>query len=273
MLTRRQAFALPAVAALAPVAVARAAPSCLLMPQSVEGPYYLDAKQVRADITENRPGIPLALQLRVLGTDCAPFAGARVDVWHCDAQGIYSGFGEGAGQAFLRGTQATDANGDVAFTTLYPGWYRGRTTHIHYKVFLDTRTVLTGQIFFPDALNEFIYGNADAYRRGDERDTLNRTDGIALAATDAAQAAIREERARYVASLVVGVDPAATGMTAGPGGPPGGPFPGGPPPGPPPNESGPPPGPPPEGGPLGPRIVQLTPQERLEALFPAPARE
>ncbi len=290
--TRRQTFGLAAIAA-AYGATARAAgaavapapiltPSagvCLLLPETTEGPYYFDPKLERADITESHPGIPLTLDLAVVDSACAPVKGARVDVWHCNAAGLYSGYARQGddgrtsmeGQTFLRGTQFTQADGRAAFTTIYPGWYRGRTTHIHFKVFLDARSVMTGQIFFPDALSEFIYQNHAAYHREAQRDTLNEIDDIAQGATDAAQAAIREEKGRYVASLIIGVDPAADGKSGqtGPGGRPGGP--GGPPPGPPPG--GMPPGPPPEGvgppgGPGGPNRPQLDAAQRLRAIFP-----
>lgn len=269
-LSRRQALfggALDAGGLLLP---AQAAPSCLVMPQSVEGPYYFDAKMTRADVTEGKPGIPLGLNLTVLGADCRPIPSARVDLWHCDAGGLYSGYrqpGEDGEidlrrQFFLRGTQFTDAAGGVAFRTLYPGWYRGRTTHLHYKVFLDTKTVLNGQVFLPDALSEFIYANVPAYQRGEARDTLNRTDGIAAQAGDAAHAAIREEGQRYVATMTVGVDPAAI-VEADPRRPPMGLE--GPPPPPPPG--GGPGGPPPEGG-GPPRPPALSAEERLKLLVP-----
>lgn len=190
----------------------------LVMPETTEGPYYLDPKTVRSDLTEGRPGIPLRMKLQVVTADCLPVKGARVDLWHCDAQGNYSAFSapgsaESANtsrEIFLRGTQFADENGVVGFETIYPGWYQGRTTHIHYKVFLDERTVLTSQIFFPDALSEFIYEKSPAYHRDRQRDTLNRIDGIAAQAGEGAYAAIREQSDRYVAALVVGIDPNAT---------------------------------------------------------------
>ena len=231
---------------------------CALMPATTEGPYYLDPKLVRAAITEGKPGVPLLLQLQLVTADCRPIAGARVDIWHCDAQGNYSGYArqgsaavvDTTGQTFLRGTQPTDAMGIAKFETIYPGWYRGRTTHIHYKIFLDERTVLTSQIFFPDALSEYLYDHAPDYAREQDRDTLNSIDGIAAEAGEGAYCAIREQQERYVAALVVGIDPAASWSERGQGM-------GGPPPGPPPDGArpdGPPPdGPPPggAGGPMG----------------------
>ncbi|WP_336492039.1 intradiol ring-cleavage dioxygenase [Methylobacterium nigriterrae] len=197
--------------------------SCLLTPQTIEGPFYLDPKLMRSDITEGRAGVPLRLRLRVIEAGpCTPIAGARVDIWHCDAKGLYSGYpGQGdsrsldtSGQTFLRGTQMTDAAGVVTFETIYPGWYAGRATHIHLKAFLDARTMLTGQIYFPDALNEFLYTQVPAYTgRRAERFIVNANDGIANEEDPNRRAfcAVKEERDRYVASLTLGVDCSASG--------------------------------------------------------------
>ncbi|SFM72163.1 Dioxygenase [Methylobacterium pseudosasicola] len=103
---------------------------CVLTPQSIEGPFYVDPKLVRIDITEGRDGIPLRLRLRVIHAGpCTPVADARIDIWHCDARGLYSGYpGQGddrsidtSGQTFLRGTQTTDSEGCATFDTIYPG--------------------------------------------------------------------------------------------------------------------------------------------------------
>ena len=142
--------AAPAVWAQAAGDAGLIAPSvCLLTPETTAGPFYLDPGLVRADITEGAPGAPLALVLQVVDADCRPIEGVRVDVWHCDAAGNYSGFaGQGSdgprdtrGDTFLRGTQFADARGVVAYETIWPGWYRGRTPHVHYRVFLDERTL------------------------------------------------------------------------------------------------------------------------------------
>jgi protocatechuate 3,4-dioxygenase beta subunit len=131
---------------------------CILTPEAVEGPFYFDPKLVRADITESRAGAPLALALQVVSaTDCVAIKGARVDLWHSDGLGMYSGYrGQGdegvstRGKTFLRGTQFTGAGGQVRFATIYPGWYPGRTPHIHFKVLLDAKSLVTGQLYFPD---------------------------------------------------------------------------------------------------------------------------
>lgn len=197
---------------------------CTLTPEVTEGPFYFDPKLVRRDIREDRKGVPTLLRLQVVRADCSPIADARLDVWHCDAQGQYSAFGGRPGQVsetretFLRGTQLTDGRGVVEFLTLYPGWYRGRTTHIHVKVFLDQQNVLTGQIFFPDALSEYLYQNVSAYRRDSARDTFNDRDGIAKSATRASFASVKEEADAYLAQLIIGVNPDARSVqTDGPG--------------------------------------------------------
>jgi protocatechuate 3,4-dioxygenase beta subunit len=216
---------------------------CVLTPQAVEGPYYFDPKLERADITEGGAGVPLALLLQVVeASDCAPLSAARIDAWHASAVGYYSGYDRQGddqsistkGATFLRGTQFTDAKGEVSFATVYPGWYRGRTPHIHFKVFLDQKTLVTGQIYFPDALSEFIYENVSPYReRKASRDTTNASDGV-LQSSGGDRSTfcnIKEEKDRYVASLIIGIDRTATPSAApGPGGP-GGPPPGNPPPG------------------------------------------
>lgn len=161
--------------------------TCVLFPQAVEGPYYFDPKLVRADITEARPGLPLKLVLKFMDNgSCTPIAAVRVDVWHCDAGGVYSGYaGQGddrsastEGQHYLRGTQSTDANGLVAFNTIYPGWYPGRTPHIHVKAFLDEKTVLTGQIYFPDDMSLRVYKSHAPYNTRPVPDTTNTRDFI-----------------------------------------------------------------------------------------------
>jgi protocatechuate 3,4-dioxygenase beta subunit len=210
------AMALP-VAVQAEVAAAGLISSdvCMLQKEVTEGPFYLDPKLVRSDIAEGKPGLPMQLRLQVVTADCTPVVGARVDVWHCDALGVYSGvrnLGGGAdtqGETFLRGTQATDSMGVATFQTVFPGWYRGRTTHIHYKVFLDERTLLTSQIFFDEAVNAAIYEDNEAYARDEDRDMLNAQDRIAQQAGEGAYARVRmtEPDGHMEAALVVGISP------------------------------------------------------------------
>lgn len=176
----------------APLAPAEQPPGvCRLTPQAVEGPYYFDPDLVRSDITEGRPGLPLSLSLRIIESGpCTAIAGARVDVWHADAGGIYSGYADQGdsrsisteGERYLRGTQMTDGEGVVTFRSIYPGWYPGRTPHIHVKVFLDKRSVLTGQVYFPDELSQRIYREREPYSLRPVPDTTNARDGIFRAA-------------------------------------------------------------------------------------------
>ena len=177
-----------------------------------------DVCAIIPEVTEGRPGIPMRVRLQVVDASCLPMPGARVDIWHCDATGIYSGYaGQGddgsvdtTGETFMRGTQFADNNGIVEFESVYPSWYRGRTTHVHFKVFLDETNILTGQIFFPDALSEYIYLNVAPYNdRASQRDTLNANDSIAAQSTRAAFAFIKELDAEYLVAMIVGVDPTA----------------------------------------------------------------
>ena len=131
--------------------------SCILTPELTEGPYYIAGEKLRRKITEGRPGSPLLLRLSVVdATTCRPIKGAAVDIWHADAGGVYSGFGSGAAsRTFMRGIQRTDGTGLAAFQTVYPGWYQGRTVHIHVKVHVGGNVVHTGQLFFPDTLTPY----------------------------------------------------------------------------------------------------------------------
>ncbi|WP_427307094.1 intradiol ring-cleavage dioxygenase [Cupriavidus sp. H39] len=157
-----------AAAGIAPGTAAAATPAaCLLTPAATEGPFYLDDALMRADIRDGRPGQPLRLRIRVVdaGHGCAPVPGALVSVWHCDAQGHYSGEGRDNRQArFLRGVQPTGSDGVATFTSIYPGWYAPRAIHIHFKVLLGAAEALTSQLYFSDALNREVLGSHPAYR-------------------------------------------------------------------------------------------------------------
>ncbi len=205
------------------------ADACVLVPEVTEGPYYFDPTLVRRDITEGKPGLPLLVRMQVVDTACQPFEGARVDIWHCDASGLYSGYanqtdGENTqGETFLRGTQFADANGIAEFETVYPGWYPGRTTHIHFKVFLDETNVLTGQLFFPEDVNNDVYATVVAYARDAQRATFNVNDGIANQAGQTSVATMGEGNTGMVAALIIGVDASAVSSGLGGPGAPGGP--------------------------------------------------
>ncbi|MEY2568830.1 MAG: hypothetical protein QOE35_3359 [Actinomycetota bacterium] len=152
--------------------------TCVLMPELTEGPYYLADEAIRRDITEGRPGTPLRLELAVVdATACTPVSGATVEVWHADAAGDYSGFGNGASsRTFLRGGQKSGGDGRVTFDTVYPGWYQGRAVHIHVKVHDGSRTH-TGQLFFDDAVSRAVYATSP-YNQRSGQFLRNTHDGI-----------------------------------------------------------------------------------------------
>jgi protocatechuate 3,4-dioxygenase beta subunit len=151
--------------------------ACRVTTELTEGPFYLDVDAIRSDIREDRDGTLLRLALRVRDAgSCRPIDNAVVDIWHCDALGSYSGV-EGQRGTYLRGAQVTNADGIVEFKTIYPGWYPGRTPHIHAKVHLDRRTVLTTQLFFDDSFTRTVHERAP-YSDDPGRDTFNADDGI-----------------------------------------------------------------------------------------------
>jgi hypothetical protein len=148
--------------------------ACTLTPELAEGPYYFDANAIRSDIRDGREGTTLRLGVRVRDAgECAPLRDAVVDIWQCDAAGEYSS----APERFLRGTQVTGADGIVTFTTIYPGWYEGRTVHIHAKVHVNSEVVLTTQLFFDDEVSTSVFA-AEPYAAHGERRDFNASDGI-----------------------------------------------------------------------------------------------
>ncbi len=184
--------ALTATAATEVVA-GSALPSCVVSPAMTEGPYFVDENLNRSDIRVNTAdgsvseGVEFKLTMRILladGDGCTPMPGALVDIWHCDAQGVYSDVTDRSfstiGQNFLRGQQVTDASGSVTFVTIYPGWYQGRATHIHFKVRSGASATqtheFTSQLFFDDAFSDKVFLQAPYVKGG--RRTLNSEDGI-----------------------------------------------------------------------------------------------
>lgn len=202
----------------APAAATNPAGICVLLPQAVEGPFYFDPKLVRVDITDGKPGVAVELKLRIVDAKtCTPMPGVRVDVWQCDAVGVYSGYADQGDdrqlstkdQSFLRGTQVSDADGIATFRTIYPGWYPGRTTHIHVKAFLDKTTLVTGQVYFPDDLSKRIYREHAPYSQRPFPDTTNTTDGIFQAGEKEGGGtvlAVSEVGELITAALLIGVD-------------------------------------------------------------------
>ena len=175
----------PAAAPSAPASPAALAPvlgggPCPLVVQQIEGPFYLDLGLIRQDITEGQPGLTTYLIFQVVdAATCAPKPGAVVDVWQNNSQGTYSGFAvKGTlGQTYLRGIQIADANGLVIFKSVYPGWYPGRTTHVHIKVRPDATSEATTQVYFDDWITDLIYANLPPYTLHGPKDTTNLQDG------------------------------------------------------------------------------------------------
>jgi protocatechuate 3,4-dioxygenase beta subunit len=180
--------------------------ACVLTPEQTEGPYYIPSERVRRNITDGHPGTPLTLRLTVVdASTCRPIKDASVDVWHADAAGVYSGFGAGAAsRTFMRGVQRTDAKGLAVFRTVYPGWYTGRTVHVHVKVHVHGRVVHTGQLYFRDALTDAVYRRAP-YSKRPKRDTRNADDPIFGSGGRRSMLTVRRHGAGYTGSIVMGV--------------------------------------------------------------------
>ncbi len=171
-------------------------PACVARPEQTEGPYFTDIMLKRSDIRSDptdgtvREGVPLHLEFRVTrvaGDACIPLADALVDVWQCDALGVYSGFRyfndlfDTRGRKFLRGYQTTDDAGIARFLTIYPGWYPGRTVHIHFKIRTEPNAErgheFTSQLYFDEATTDQVFAQAPYNTKG-ERTRRNDGDGI-----------------------------------------------------------------------------------------------
>jgi protocatechuate 3,4-dioxygenase beta subunit len=195
-----------AAASAGPVGVASGLVTCVLAPEATEGPYYIDGQKLRRDIREGRPGVPLTARLTVVDVStCRAIRGAAVDIWHCDAGGVYSGATSGTeDDRFLRGVQRTDAKGLAIFKTIYPGWYSGRTVHIHVMVHIGGNVVHTGQLYFPDVLTDTVYRRSP-YNRRSGRTTRNAADSIYRNGGRRSTLTVRKSGGGYVASITMGV--------------------------------------------------------------------
>jgi protocatechuate 3,4-dioxygenase beta subunit len=226
-------------------------PSCTLTPEEEEGPYYIDDEKLRSNIIEGRPGVPLTLRLALVDSrSCAPLENAALDIWHCDALGVYSGFTTGSpggrggpppgpppfgpgpfgrgpmgapphsrqtdARRFLRGVQVTGKEGVAAFATLYPGWYEGRAIHIHVKVHVNNHVSHTGQLFFPEDITADIARLEPYARRLNVERTLQSEDHVF---TDQHGSASILKLARlkngsnadgFVATITLAINPEAT---------------------------------------------------------------
>jgi protocatechuate 3,4-dioxygenase beta subunit len=251
---------------------------CKLMAEQEVGPYYVAGEMLRQDITEGKAGLPLSLRIAVLDVrTCKPLTGAAVDIWHCDALGLYSGFTKqslmgpggpggpggpppgpppggfggpggpgGPPQShptdkltFLRGIQMTDAEGAVRFRTVFPGFYMGRTNHIHFKVRLGGHaegkgyaaghTSHVGQVFFPEEFAAKLMEHEPYSGHKIHRTTQAEDDvfGDQHGELSIARLTPLSAGGGYAAELVAAVDPTATPAPAGRrGGPGSGPPPG-----------------------------------------------
>lgn len=187
---------------------------CVLAPKQTEGPFYLDDRLVRADVTEGLPGLPLVLEILVRRlSDCAPIPGARVDIWCCDARGVYSGFPgqlgglDTTGETFMRGTLFADEEGIARFDSIYPGWYPGRAVHVHFKVFPTPDLEVTSQLYFPDATTAEVMA-LPPYSDHGPASTTNEEDGIFAGTPNADRlvASLTPTDEGYRASLIVTVE-------------------------------------------------------------------
>jgi protocatechuate 3,4-dioxygenase beta subunit len=165
----------------------RRVPACVARPAQTEGPYFVDRMLARSDIRSDpssgavKEGVPLALTIAVssIGAGkCTPLAGAHVDIWQCDAAGVYSGVEDPGfntvGKSFLRGYQLTDQGGEAGFRTIYPGWYPGRAVHIHFKIRTDPAASqgheFTSQIYFDEKVNDRVFGRMPYSAKTGRRD-------------------------------------------------------------------------------------------------------
>lgn len=161
--------------------------SCTVIQTETEGPFptKIPASYVRSDITDSRTGYKLTININIKNSSCNALSGALVDIWHCDSEGNYSEYGGTSMQAtnyttvhFLRGRQTTDANGLVKFTSIFPGWYSGRATHIHVHIYNSAGTSLkVTQIAFPEAAGSAVL-IVNGYKKGMTGYTYNASDNV-----------------------------------------------------------------------------------------------
>ena len=196
-------------------------PACVVTPKQTEGPFFVDERLNRSDIRADpsdgsvKAGVPLSLTFRVSAVGsagCNPLSAAIVDVWQCDAVGAYSAVNHpdsrSSGKNFLRGYQVTDANGNTQFTTIYPGWYPGRTVHIHFKVRANAKSgtaqVITSQLYFDDPLTDRVHAQQPYSSKG-QRSVKNQQDGLFRNGGRQLMLSLVESRQGYAATFDIGL--------------------------------------------------------------------
>ena len=187
--------------------------ACATTPTETIGPYPSLTNFVRSDIREGKSGLPLALTIAVVNANnsCSPVANAAVDIWQCDAEGRYSEYAQpgynGTGQTFLRGIQTTDASGRVTFTTIFPGWYQGRATHIHVQVKVNGATVKVTQIAFAESVIAAVYATG-VYASKGRNPTSNAGDMVFADSLASELATITggDTTSGYTATFTVGIN-------------------------------------------------------------------
>jgi protocatechuate 3,4-dioxygenase beta subunit len=181
--------------------------SCAVTPSETIGPYPSHANLFRSDIRDSKSGTTLTLTINVVNTNnsCNPVSGASVGIWQCDAAGNYSEYGTQTAQSYLRGIQTTNGSGQVTFTTIYPGWYQGRATHIHIEVVRNGASAKVTQIAFPEAVNAAVYATGVYASRG-SNPTANLRDGIFADSLDSEVPTIAGDPANgYTATFTIGI--------------------------------------------------------------------
>jgi hypothetical protein len=190
-----------------PLAVSSGLVKCVLTPELTEGPYYVAGEKLRRDVTEGKAGTALLLRLTVVNAStCKPVKNASVEIWHCDAGGVYSGaVANNPGTNFLRGVQKTNATGVATFKTIYPGWYQGRAVHIHVKVHVAGTVVHTGQLFFPASVTNVVYKRTPYSAHGTTPDTLNPNDSIFRNGGSKGLLTLKKNGTGYIGAIGMGV--------------------------------------------------------------------
>jgi protocatechuate 3,4-dioxygenase beta subunit len=181
--------------------------SCAVTPSETIGPFPSLTDLIRSDIREGKSGTPVALTITVVNVNsgCSPVANANVEIWQCDAAGNYSEYGTQRTETYLRGIQTSNANGEVTFTTIYPGWYQGRATHIHVEVVLNGTSVKATQIGFPESTNAVVYTTGVYVSRG-ANPTSNAGDNVFADSIASELATIAGDPANgYTATFRIGI--------------------------------------------------------------------